>query len=299
MQIIPILSFYFNNMLRGIFCIFIFAILCTQVNAQQVVPFKLNGANNILVTGVLNEKDTLALMFQIAMNEASLSPDRGTKAQDLIFDHSVFPEGVSVNNRIQIGEIHLDSMIVFNNEHTGPTAEGKIGLDLFQGQVFEIDYDQQLLKTHLELPDTSTYQAIPLNVRNGQLFLTLDLQINHINMQDQFLLQSGYAGGLLFSNRFADEHQMDKNIEVYAEKKLMNSAGQTMITKQGILSEFHLNDISMVNMSAGVFIGEIKMQRVGYFGADLLRRFNWIFSQDRRTAYIKKSKYFDAPAYRI
>ncbi len=276
-----------------------FAILSTAVNAQQVVPFKLNGANNILVTGVLNENDTLALMFQIAMNEASLSPNRGKKAQDLIFDRSVFPEGVSVNNRIQIGEIHLDSMIVFNNEHTGPTAEGKIGLDLFQGQVFEIDYDQQLLKTHSTLPDTSTYQAIPLNVRNGQLFLTLDLLIDQVNVQDQFLLQSGYAGGLLFSNHFADAHQMEKKIAVYAEKKLMNSAGQTLITKQGILSECHLSDMALVNISAGVFSGELKTQPVGYFGADLMRRFNWIFSQDRRTAYIKKSKYFDAPAYRI
>ncbi|MGI9649907.1 hypothetical protein [Chryseobacterium sp. RLHN22] len=72
-----------------------------------------------------------------------------------------------------------------------------------------------------------------------------------------------------------------------------------MISKQAILPFFKLGDIVLRNVTAGFFIGEIKNQKTNYLAADVMRRFNWIFDKDRKTVYIKASKYFNEPYYEI
>jgi hypothetical protein len=46
-------------------------------------------------------------------------------------------------------------------------------------------------------------------------------------------------------------------------------------------------------------MGEIKNQKTNYLAADVMRRFNWILDKDRKTVYIKVSKYFNEPYYEI
>lgn len=72
-----------------------------------------------------------------------------------------------------------------------------------------------------------------------------------------------------------------------------------MITKQGILPEFKIGNTTLKNVSAGFFAGDLKTQKVSYFAADLIKRFIWIFDADRKTAYIKPSRYFSDPYYKI
>ncbi|WP_166666152.1 hypothetical protein [Myroides indicus] len=50
----------------------------------------------------------------------------------------------------------------------------------------------------------------------------------------------------------------------------------------------------MENVLAGFFTGDIKNQKYSLFGADLLKRFNWIFDVDRKIAYIQPSKLFNS-----
>jgi len=56
-----------------------------------------------------------------------------------------------------------------------------------------------------------------------------------------------------------------------------------------------IGNIVLSDVSAGFFTGEIKNQQVNYFGADLMRRFNWIFDVDKQFVYIKPSKFYNAP----
>lgn len=264
------------------------------LKAQGTTPFRLTKHNNIVVKTLVNDKDSLHLMFQIAMEDASISPERTRKA-----DNIIFKDEISNGNTVKIGNKNYKNIRFFDNEFTGHEADGKIGTGIFKDKIFKIDYDQNQFVTYNQLPDLKGYQPLPLFVENGQFYIVAESVINGKSHQANFLLQSGYSGGLLYSNEFADGKELDKNLKITGEKVMKNSAGQSITTKQGILPSLKLGNIILKDVTAGFFTGELKTQHKNYFAADVMKRFNWIFDADRKMVYIKPSKYFDAPYYKI
>ncbi|MCJ8154585.1 hypothetical protein MKJ01_12505 [Chryseobacterium sp. SSA4.19] len=149
------------------------------------------------------------------------------------------------------------------------------------------------------MPDLKGYQSIPLFSKNGYFSIVADNIIENQQEELYFLLQSGYSGGLIYCNEFSDGKELDKKLKITGEKTMKNSAGRSVTTKRGILPFLKVGDFILKDVSAGFFVGELKTQTVNYFGADLLRRFNWIFDVERNKVYIKPSKYFNESYYKI
>lgn len=233
-------------------------------------------------------------MFQIAMQDASVSPERTRKA-----DHILFKNEISDGNTVEIGTKNYENVRFFDNELSGYEADGKIGTGIFKGKIFKIDYDSHQLVMYDKMPDVKGYQPIPLFEENGQLYIVADHVIDGEQQEVYFLLQSGYSGGILYSNVIADQQELNNKLTTTGEKILKNSAGKSLITKQGILPFLKIGKFVLKDVSAGFFTGDLKTQKTNYFGADLLRRFNWIFDAERKTAYIKPSKYFHEAYYKI
>lgn len=266
----------------------------STIQAQEIIPFRITKHNNIIVKTLVNDKDSLDLMFQIAMEDASISPDRKRNA-----DHIIFKDEISDGNTIKIGKKKYENIRFFDNELTGHEADGKIGTGIFKGKIFKIDYDNSRFVVYDKMPDLKGYQSVPLLLKNEQLFIPANSIIENQNVEAYFLLQSGYSGGILYSNEFADGKQLDKKLKVTGEKTLKNSSGQSVITKNGILPVLKVGNFVLKDVSAGFFVGELKIQKSSYFGADLLRRFNWIFDAERKKVYIKPSKYFKKTYYKM
>jgi len=267
----------------------------STITAQEKIPFRMTKHNNIIIKTLVNDKDSLDLMFQIAMEDASISPERQRKADHIIFDK----DDISKNNTVKIGKLTTKNVLFYNNELTGHEADGKIGTGLFAGKAFKIDYDHNEFVSYDQLPDVKGYEAVPLLLQNGQLFIAGDNVIDGKQYEAYFLLQSGYSGGLLYSNQFSEEKDLEKKLKVMGEKTLRNSSGQSVTTKNGVLPFFKLGTFVLKDVSAGFFTGNLKTQMANYFGADVIRRFIWIIDADRKTAYIKPSQYFSAPYYKI
>lgn len=267
-----------------------------SINAQQIIPFRITKHNNIIVKTLVNKQDSLDLMFQIAMEDASISPDRKRNADHIIFGKNE----ISEKNTVQIGKFTLNNVRFFNNELTGHEADGKIGTGMFAGKTFKIDYDNNRFEIYDKQPDLKGYQGMMLLNENGQFFINADNIIDgNLQQEAYFLLQSGYSGALLYSNDFAEEKNLDKMLKVTSEKTMKNSSGESIVTKQGILPFFKLNNSVLKDVPAGFFVGKRKTQEVNYFGADMMRRFIWIFDADRKMVYIKPSKYFSEDYYKI
>ncbi|WP_428068163.1 hypothetical protein [Chryseobacterium gambrini] len=266
----------------------------STIQAQEIIPFRITKHNNIIVKTLVNDKDSLDLMFQIAMEDASISPDRKRNA-----DHIIFKDEISDGNTIKIGKKKYENIRFFDNELTGHEADGKIGTGIFKGKIFKIDYDNSRFVVYDKMPDLKGYQSVPLLLKNEQLFIPANSIIEKQNVEAYFLLQSGYSGGILYSNEFADGKELDKKLKVTGEKTLKNSAGQSVITKNGILPVMKVGNFVLKDVSAGFFAGELKIQKSSYFGADLLRRFNWIIDAERKKVYIKPSKYFKKTYYKM
>lgn len=264
------------------------------LQAQETIPFRITKHNNIIVKTLVNDKDSLHLMFQIAMEDASISPNRIRKA-----DHIKFKDEISDGNTINISNRKYKNIRFFDNELTGHEADGKIGTGIFNGKIFKIDYDKNQFVIYEKMPDLKGYESTPLFFENGQFYIVADNVLDNRQQEVYFLLQSGYSGGILYSNEFAETNNLNEKLKITGEKSLKNSAGQTITTKQGILPFLKLGNTVLKGVSAGFFAGDLKTQKVSYFGADLLRRFNWIFDKDRKMVYIKPSKYFNEVYYKI
>lgn len=273
------------------------AFFINSINAQEIIPFRITKYNNIIVKTLVNDKDSLDLMFQIAMEDASISPERMRPAKSLIFDKN----GISENNSVKIGSQEFKNIRFFDNELTGQEADGKIGIGIFKGKTYKIDYDKNQFVIYDQLPDVKDYKQVSYTSNNqGQIFLACDNLINNETYESSFLLQSGYPGGLLYSNQFAESKKLNENLKITGEKTLKNSAGKSITTKQGILPTLTIiDDISLKNVSAGFFTGDIKNQTTSYFGADLIKRFNWIFDAETQIIYIQPSKYFSEPYFTL
>lgn len=266
----------------------------STIQAQEIIPFRITKHNNIIVKTLVNDKDSLDLMFQIAMEDASISPDRKRNA-----DHIIFKDEISDGNTIKIGKKKYENIRFFDNELTGHEADGKIGTGIFKGKIFKIDYDNSRFVVYDKMPDLNGYQSVPLLLKNEQLFIPANSIIEKQNVEAYFLLQSGYSGGILYSNEFADGKELDKKLKVTGEKTLKNSSGQSVITKNGILPVLKVGNFVLKDVSAGFFAGELKIQKSSYFGADLLRRFNWIFDAERKVVYVKPNRYFNKAYYKM
>ncbi|HEX7870677.1 MAG TPA: hypothetical protein VF455_11260, partial [Chryseobacterium sp.] len=57
--------------------------------AQEKIPFRITKHNNIIVKTLVNDKDSLHLMFQIAMEDASISPERIRKVDHIKFKDEI------------------------------------------------------------------------------------------------------------------------------------------------------------------------------------------------------------------
>lgn len=266
------------------------------IKAQQKIPFRITKQNNIIVKTLVNQKDSLHLMFQIAMKDCAISPARQRKADHIIFNK----EEISDHNTVQIGQLTLKNVRFFDNELSGNESDGKIGTGLFEGKMFKIDYDNNQFVIYDQKPDLKDFQPVQTIFDHDAFHISGDNVIDGNRQQEEyFALQSGYSGGILYSNRFAEEKELDTKLKVTGEKTLKNSKGQSLITKQAVLPFFKLGNIVFKDLSVGFFAGDLKTQNVSYFGADMLRRFIWVFDADRKMAYIKPSKYFSEPYYKL
>ncbi|UKB85629.1 hypothetical protein LF887_08405 [Chryseobacterium sp. MEBOG06] len=269
-----------------------------SLQAQQKIPFRITKNNNIIVKSLVNKKDSLDLMFQIAMRDCSISPERQRKADHIIFNK----EEISDDNTLNIGKLSWKNIRFFNHQLTGHEADGKVGTGIFEGKTFMIDYDnnQFVIYDQKQKPDLNGFQPVKIILNNEGLYISADNVVDGKRQQEgYFVLQSGYSGGILYSNDFAEKYELSKKLKVTGEKTLKNSEGQSLITKQAVLPFFKLEKFVFKDVSVGFFSGELKTQNVSYFGADMLRRFIWIFDADREIAYIKPSKYYSEPYYKI
>lgn len=266
------------------------------MKAQQTIPFRITKHNNIIVKTLVNKKDSLNLMFQIAMKDYAISPDGKQKAAHIIFNK----EELSDNNTVEIGKIIQENVRFFDNQLTGHEADGKIGTGIFEGKAFKIDYDNNQFVMYNKMPDLEDYQPINIIMDHEGFYLAADNIMDDGPQQETyFVLQSGFSGAILYSNEFAEEKHLEKKLKITGEKTLKNSEGKTLTTKQAVLPYFKLGNSVFKDVSVGYFSGELKIQNVNYLGADMLRRFIWIFDAERKMAYIKPSKYFSEPYYKM
>lgn len=279
------------------------AITVNTADKEYLIPFQLTDHNNLSIRAVLNDHDTVQLMFHTAANALTLTESSVKQLKHIQFSattDSVSSWGgqgnssrFSPNNKLSIGAIQWNQLPIWENKLSGQGTDGKFGMDLFKGWNVAIDFDHSLIKLTKDLPKNLVgYQKNALTIQDNMLFIEGICQGKDSSYSNKFLIHSGFAGALLLDDHFAHLHQLGKQLEMAGEKKLKDSFGNTITTKESIVPSFLIGSVNLSNVKAGFFEGTLGRQPYSIMGGELIKQFNWIFDADRKFVYLKPNQLF-------
>jgi hypothetical protein len=297
---------------QKLFSILFFAFLFQIANGQELkkveklpkthtIPFKLTEYNNLSVEAILNKTEKVNLMFHTAATAVDMTAEATKKLTSLKFTDK--KDGVkswgggsnssrfSVGNSIQIGDLTWEKVTIWEDINSGQHTDGKFGIDLFKGRIIEIDFDQSVIRLHSSLPKkVKQYDKAKLSVDDEMLFIEAGCSINGSSLTNKFLIHSGYAGAILFDDKFASDNKLSEKLEIVGEKILKDSFGNEVKTKQAILPLLKIQNKSLTNVPVGFFEGAIGRRKMSILGGDILKRFNLVIDAKREYIYLKANK---------
>ena len=267
---------------------------------EYSIPFHLTEYNNLAVQAILNQKDTVQLMFHTAANDLTLTEDAVQKLRTIHFNAntdsikswggSVNSSRLSKNNFVQIAGLTWENVPIWENKNSGQHTDGKFGIDLFANKVIEIDFDQMMIRIFTNLPAKSKqYGKLALSFENENMFIDLGFKMGDSTFHNKFLIHSGYAGGLLFDDKFANEHSLGEKLKIVGEKSLKDSYGNVLKTKKAIMPLVTIGNEPLTDVPVGFFEGAIGRQKMSIMGGDIVKRFNLIIDAERKFIYLKPS----------
>lgn len=278
-----------------------------QNNSEKkyTIPFELTDYNNLSVQAVLNEKETVHLMFHTATNEVELTEDAVKKLKSIKFDGTVNDvkswggaeneSRFSKGNSIQIGAMKWENVLLWEDKNSGQYTDGKFGLNLFKNKAVEIDFEKKVIVVYSELPDKAKkYDKLKIIHQNNSMFLEATSEINGAAYVNKFLIHSGYSGAVLFDDVFAVDNKLEEKLKITGEKELKDSFGHVLKTKKAMLPSFVIGNQKLTDVSVSFFSGTKLQQSMSVLGGDVLKRFNIIFDAKREYIYLKLNNLKDA-----
>lgn len=265
------------------------------------IPFQLTPHNNIAISAILNEMDTVSLMFHTAASDVTLTEDATKKLKSIRFDgttEDIKSWGGAANsarhsakNSLRIGGRLLSNIEIWENKFSGPNTDGKFGIDLFKGQCIQLDFEQKIMLVSPTLPKKlKKYQQFKLTMEDDLMFLEASCAFGDTVIQHPFLIHSGYSGGLLLDDQFASENRLGEKLKIIGTKDLKDSFGNVIRTQKAILPGLSLGKNTLSNVPVGFFEGAIGRQKMSIMGGDVLKRFQLVIDPKNGVIYLKGNK---------
>lgn len=269
-----------------------------QDERNVVIPFRLTQWNNISIPVILNDRVALNLMFHTAVDGVSLTKATTERFPEISLDQEADVESwggrsksrFGTGHSLKIGELHLSSMTVFEDLHSGHGTDGKFGPGQLECNRLLIDFDRSEIHLLSELPsDLSDWQKQSFEIDRGMIFITASMMEGDSQATHKFMIHSGYSGFALLDDEFVASHPFLKDLDVVSESELTDSAGNKLKTTQAILSKISIGEYEFQDAPVTFFSGAIGRQKFSVLGGDVLKRFNLVFDFDNQTLYMKKN----------
>lgn len=265
-------------------------------------PFRLSAFNNILIPALLNDTDSLTLMFHSAAGDIMLTAETVKRLRSIHVDgrvDSVQSWGggngsarFSKNNTLSIGKKRWRGLTIWEDQFSGQESDGKFGPFLFTGKILSLDFDRNLLVVQDGLPASlEGYAPFQLTVADGLMFIEASCVVGTALLPHPFLIHSGYAGSLLLDDTFAAQPAIKNGIPVTGEKKLTDAYGNVVLTKKGLLPGLRIGATSFHAVPVGFFEGTIGRQQMSVMGGELIRRFNWVIDLASGKAWLQPNSH--------
>lgn len=273
---------------------------CNYLDAQtQTIPFKLNSSGNILVDATLNDSNKVTLMLHTASNGVTLTQEANATSVNWKKETEVTSWGggaqarFSKKNKLDIAGLSKNKIKIWENKNSGPESVGKFGLNFFKKKYVEIDYDSKQIKLYDEMPDVVTpesWHQLPIKSQANFLMIDGKFKDDTSTYINQYVIHSGYGGGILIDDQFADTNNIKNIITTTETKELKDSYGNKIVTKVGKLDQLELGGAEIKNVSASFFDGDVTIQKTSILGCEILQQFHIVFDKKRGFVYLKPRK---------
>jgi hypothetical protein len=270
-----------------------------------VIPFELTKYNNLSVPVILNNKDTLHLMFHTASSSVTLIEKSIKKLSSLQFSRTDTVKSwggggntsrLSPNNTLKLGGLTSEQVPIWEDKYSGHGTDGKFGPGLFKDKVIEIDFDKKQIVLHADLPaKTKRYTKLKADLEHDMLFVQAICNTGSATISNRFLIHSGYSGGVLFDDKFAADHKLNEHLQVTDTKEMLDAFGNKLKTRKVVLPGFTLGKTTLSNAPASFFEGALGRQKMSFIGGDIIKRFNIIIDAKRTFVYIRPNKGSKSP----
>ncbi|MCB0760315.1 MAG: hypothetical protein KDC12_02245 [Flavobacteriales bacterium] len=264
---------------------------------SDTIPFTLTEANNITIPAVLNAQDTVQLMFHTASSGMTLTTSATSRLTGMTWNGGNTVESwggenearFSEGNSLQIGNRILDSLAIWENENSGPGTDGKFGPDYFGPGIIEINFEHSFLVVHDTPPvQMEDYHPVEAQFSDDFIFVEATCFVAGEEIQNSFLLHSGYGGSLLLDDEFAALHLLGTRITITDEQQLSDSYGNVLTVKKGVLEQAVLGGIPLSEVPVGFFDGAIGRQKMSVLGGGLMKEFNWLIDASEGWVLIQR-----------
>ncbi|MCH5717608.1 retropepsin-like aspartic protease [Niabella hibiscisoli] len=267
------------------------------------IPFRITAYNNIIIKAAINEKDTVNLMLHTASSDITLTEEAVKKLNTIQFTGAVDDvkswggggnsSRYSNGNQLTISGLNWSNVEIWDDQNSGQESDGKIGLNFFNGQVLDFDFEKQQLTVGRTLPkNLKKYEKLALASQGANLFVKGDLKIGDELLEAELLLHSGYGGDILLNDAFVQNNKIDQKIKITSEKKLKDAYGNVLTTQKGVLPVLKLGQLQLHNTHVGFFTGTVGRQKISVMGGDILKRFRIIIDAQRQHVYLKPNHFF-------
>jgi hypothetical protein len=255
---------------------------------HDTIPFILTGFNNIKIKTVLNNTDTLELIFDSGSTGLLLNDDAlKRKALTANTDKAV--------NHLQIGNLGWDSLLVYPVVLSGQGADGCFGWDLFDGKMLEIDYDKSIFIVHTNLPNPPAgYSKLNIEYIHSLFCIQGDLEIKKQHYTSRFLFDNGYQRTIMLDTVLMNQQHYPKDLPVIKKVIMKNSQGTEIPVITVINERFNLGKEMLLAIPVQLMATANPARfKTHILGNEVLKRFNTILDFQNNLVCLKPNSLFN------
>jgi hypothetical protein len=290
----------------------------TRKNCEcTVVPFDLQ-QNLIIIPVFINDSDTLRFVFDSGARYAIVTSLGSDKDLQLNYAKKTYMSGlgrgediealISLRNVIRVGELMLNYQLVgvllsdiFHLEkQLGTEVHGILGMNIFKELVIKADYSRRKLyfcKNPKKFAKEKAKDFLPLEIINEKPYIQA---LAHLpdGKQDsvRLLLDTGAGHALMLT--LPDTTEWLKNL---SDACLGSGLNGQIYGKTGKINVLHFGNIEFQSVPASfpdtLSLRAFYLQKNanGSIGAEIMRRFDWVFDFREQRAYFKPNLHFASP----
>jgi hypothetical protein len=275
-----------------------FILLSTSVSAQKLelsdtISLTINKHNTIFIKAVFNEKDTLNLNFDTGTTELVLINNiLKNKLKSTTELYSKF-------YNLKIGKTNYKTK-VYDAELAGHGTDGRFGWDFFKDKIVELNYDENAMIIHSELPKyvilDSKFALLKMEFWKDLFLISSEIKQNGVTNKDLFLFDIGYQRTAMLDSDLLRQGKFPTEKMEIVNKVIMKGAqGNEIPVITANLKVLKIGNYKLKNVPVQQLTTSkpLKNKNIHLLGNEVLKRFNIFLDFKKKIVYLKSNHLFN------